>query len=164
MRKMNIGTALAIALFLGACSQPETASEWWQKAQSAIDGHKGKKAVKYLGGLLKEFPDDVLAPRAQFQLAEVYLNNLREPKKAIKEYDRTFTDYSDSEWAPKALFMVGFVSANHTGDLAKAKTAYEQFREKYPDHLLTASVNFELKNLGVPVEEISDLKEFIYEP
>jgi len=54
--------------------------------------------------------------------------------------------------------MVGYVQANILNDIDQARITYKIFLEKFPDHELTPSVQFELDNLGRDINEIPVLK------
>ena len=41
------------------------------------------------------------------------------------------------------------------------KEEYSKFLQEYPNHELKQSVEFELRNLGVPIEKIDELKDIV---
>ena len=49
---------------------------------------------------------------------------------------------------------MGYIYANHIKDLDQARQAYNIFKQKYPQHELTPSVDWELEHLG---KDIGDL-------
>src|SRR3989339_372168 len=67
-------------------------------------------------------------------------------EKAVETFEKLLKLYPDSENAPVALFMIGFTYANELGNKDKARIAYQEFIEKYPNHELKPSVDFELAN------------------
>jgi len=50
--------------------------------------------------------------------------------------------------------MIGYRYANDLNDLEKAKEAYNEFLQKYPEHELAPSVQWELDHLGQDISEI----------
>jgi hypothetical protein len=50
--------------------------------------------------------------------------------------------------------MIGYIYANHLKDFEKARNHYNQFLEKYPQHELTTSVQWEIDHLGKDISEI----------
>ena len=60
--------------------------------------------------------------------------------------------------AKKENNFVGFIYANMAADTSNARAAYTLFLEKYPQHDLCSSVEWELKYLGKDINEIEELK------
>lgn len=75
-------------------------------------------------------------------------------EKALSFYKKLYDNHPDYAKAPQALFLMGFTYENDFNDLDKAKALYEEFLQKYPKHELATSVQFSLKNLGKPAEDI----------
>ena len=67
--------------------------------------------------------------------------------------------YPDNKYAAESQFMIGFVYANSAVDTLKARGAYNTFLERYPDHELVSSVQFELKYLGKDINQIPNLMQ-----
>lgn len=147
-------TLLTILLAIVACTSYESAEEIWKATQSAIAGRDYIKSIKLLTMLVEDFPDDPLAPKAQMKIGEIYMNNTHELEKSLVAYQMAADNYSDNESGVTALFMVGFVNANYLQDMDAARKAYKAFIEKYPNHELVPSVQFELDNLGKSFDEI----------
>ena len=54
--------------------------------------------------------------------------------------------------------MIGYIYANVKNDSANALKEYNVFLEKYPDHELAPSVQFEIQWLGKDINDIPALK------
>ncbi|UCD38262.1 MAG: tetratricopeptide repeat protein [Fidelibacterota bacterium] len=155
---MNRGLYLLILLLFLACGVSQSAEELWQSSEKELNARKYKRAMRSLERLVKTYPDHALAPRAQFQIGDIYMNNMDDIENSLEAYQETATRYPEADEGVKALFMIGFVNANHLEDYDAAQKAYLDFIHRYPNHELIPSVRFELENLGKPVEEIENLK------
>jgi TolA-binding protein len=152
-------TALLISLMiLTACGVKKTPEELWNTSQAAAQEQDYNTSIKALETLVAKYPEDPLAARAQFQIGDIYMNNLAALDDALEAYQRSFELYSDTNEGVKALFMIGYLNANHLNDLDAAREAYQKFLDRYPDHELAPSVKFELENLGKTIEEIESLE------
>jgi len=69
--------------------------------------------------------------------------------------------YPESSQVPFSLFMQGFIYANMLSNFEKARSHYEEFLNKFSNHELAQSVIFELKYLGLEIQEIPELKHLI---
>ena len=79
-----------------------------------------------------------------------------EADQTLKEYLDTYKEDTNN---PNALFLRGFIMANHINNLDSAKAIYEFFLTKYADNELSASVKFELDNLGKSPELLLDISD-----
>jgi outer membrane protein assembly factor BamD (BamD/ComL family) len=73
---------------------------------------------------------------------------------AINNFEKVLEYYPHGTNAPKAMFMIGFIHANNTKNYDEAKKYYTMFIEKYPQHELVNSAEYELKNLGQDVNQL----------
>lgn len=153
--------AVALALSVASCGGRQSAEALWDQAEDHVAARRYERAIRALNTLVKRYPEDALASRAQFRIGDVYLNNARDIPAALEALRETSERYPNTEDGPKALFMVGFVYANHVGDSSSATSAYLKFLEHYPNHELIPSVKFELENMGKPVEDIDVLRDVV---
>lgn len=102
----------------------------------------------------KNYPQATESPEYLFRAGEVYSNELKDIRKAIDAFERNYRNYPNHETAANALFFIGYLYNNSLGDIAKAETFYEEFLEKYPNHKLAPHAEFELKSLGMSMEEV----------
>lgn len=153
--------ALGIIFLLMACGGPKTADELWQHADENIKSRQFTQALKSLNKLIDKYPDNPLVPKAQFQIGDVYLNGTGQLDEAVQAFQVTADMYQDLDYGVKSLFMIGFIQANYLQAHEEARHAYNTFLERYPNHELVASVQFELENLGKEVGEIETLKAVV---
>ena len=157
MQAKKIGPLVAL-IILAACGASHTPEELWQMAENNLEKQDFKHAIKALKTLVAAYPDDALAPQAQFRLGDIYMNNTHDLAKSLKAYQRTAEQYVGTGEGIKALFMIGFVNANYLNQMDAARKAYESFLHQYPDDELAPSVKFELENLGKSIDQIEELK------
>ena len=154
----HIYLGMLVGLLAMSCGGAKTADELWQSAQDNADNRQYALAIKALNRLIDKFPDSPLKPRAQFQIADLYLNGTGEMERAVEAFAVTAEQFPDMEFGLKSLFMMGFVQSNYLQDYENARVSYEKFLERYPNDELIASVKFELENLGKEVDEIEALR------
>ena len=117
-----------------------------------------KISINHLEYLVENFSENVLAPKAQYMIGDIYMNDLRDFKIAIQEYRKVTDIYSGSSQEPHAQFMIGYIFANVLNDFESAKIEYDNFINQFPQHELVPSVKFELEHLGKNINEIPALK------
>ncbi|MDP7196843.1 MAG: tetratricopeptide repeat protein, partial [SAR202 cluster bacterium] len=85
--------------------------------------------------------------QAQYQLADIYLNDVNNNTFSIKEFESLIDKYPNSEFAKRSIFMLGYINSNYTESYDDAIMYYNMFLENYPDDDLALSVNYELNLL-----------------
>lgn len=104
-----------------------------------------------------ENPEDENAADYLFKAGEMSAS-MNKGKEAVAFFERVYTDYPEYEKVAYALFMKGFVLENNVQDIDAARKVYEEFIAKYPDHPMSESARFSIRNLGKSPEEL--IKEF----
>src|SRR3972149_5230349 len=160
MRTQITITFILLVLLLG-CSSNKSPDELLDEGEKLSNENKIPEAVSVYENLLKEYPEDELAPEATTRLAAIYQNkllkNISEKEslnKSVELFESIFEKYSDSKQAPMGLFMAGFIQANELHDYNAATETYNLFLEVYPEHELAASAKEELDNMGLTPEEL----------
>lgn len=102
----------------------------------------------------ESYPEAPETPEFMFRAGELYSNELADMPKALSLFEKIYTQYPDHETAPNALFFTGYLYHNTLGDLVKAEKTYKEFIEKYPNHKMTEHAKFELRTLGMPINEV----------
>lgn len=128
------------------------------KAESLRKKKKLKESVNHLMYLIDNYPKDKLAPKGQYMLGDLYMNDFRDFEVAIQEYRKVINNHEGSLQEPHAQFMIGYIYANVLNDVNNAKIEYEKFVKDFKDHELAPSVKFELEYLGKGIDEIPILK------
>ena len=99
-----------------------------------------------------------VAPRAQYRIGDIYMNDFRDFSRAIKEYRKVIKNYRGSTQEPHALFMIGWIYSNIKNDYKNAEIEYKSFLNQFPDNELAPTVEFELDYLRKTIDEIPALK------
>ena len=159
--KTKYGYLLLITfLLLSACSEkiPNTSLELFNLAEKHRQAKETELAIKDLNLLVEHFNTDLMASKSQNVIGDIYMNDLRDFNKAIEAYRIVITNFENAAEEPHAMFMIGYIYSNILSQYEDAQREYESFLEKYPDHELTPSVNFEMKWMGKDINEIDELK------
>ena len=128
------------------------------KGESLRKQKKLKESVDHLMYLTNYYSNSEIAPKGQYMLGDVYMNDFRDFTTAIQEYRKVIENYNGSSQEPHALFMIGYIYANVINDTKSAKLEYEEFIKRFSSHELAPSVRFELEYLGKGIDEIPALK------
>jgi outer membrane protein assembly factor BamD (BamD/ComL family) len=148
-------------LLLTSCADNRTVDEIFSDVKKMVNEKEYEKAVDELKLIPERFTEDSLAVESIYKTAEIYMQNIHDFEKAAQNYSKIANNYPSSEYSPKSRFMAGFLFANKVNNLEKAKEEYGKFLQEYPNHELKQSVKFELRNLGVPIEKIDELKDIV---
>jgi len=153
---------------LAGCSKP-TAQEYMDRGQqaekaarAAADTLLDRSAIAAAYApvldnyrkLVETYPHDPLAADAQFLIATVEQNHLRNPEAAVASYKKFAAMFPDAPKAPLAMFLVAYVYNNEIGNIDSARTWYTRFLAQYPTHDMATSAQFELQNLGKSPDEV----------
>ncbi len=161
-----------MALILISCSSQDTggsasggknnAAGLWEAAAQYRENEDIDRTVTTLMQITRDFGTSAEAVKAQFQIAEVFLNDVRDYELAIVHFRKVIQQYGDDEMAVKALFMIGYIQANYLQAYTDAVNNYHTFLQKYPDHELVPSVEYELESLSdiqAEIDSLNDLAE-----
>jgi len=103
-------------------------------------------AARAFARFLKKYPNDPLAPNAQYWLGEanyVSQNNAE----ALAAFELVISRYPDSTKAPGALFKIGRLQ-QAGGNGAAARASFERVLKDYPDSPAAGLARQRLKQLG----------------
>ncbi|MFO7841347.1 MAG: outer membrane protein assembly factor BamD [Fidelibacterota bacterium] len=156
--KRMLGILLLTVLLIFSCSDNRTAEQMFEDATELYEEQKYERAIRTFDKLSGSYPDDPLAVRSNYRMAEIYGGDLQDFESSIERYLYIAEKYPSHRDAPKARFMAGYTLANVVKDYERAKTQYNTFIRDYPDHDLAESVKFELRNLGKELEQIEELE------
>ena len=115
-------------------------------------------SVDALNYVVNNYADLDIAPKSQYLIGDVFMNDLKDHNEAITRYKNVVTNFPGAREEPNAQFMVGYIYANVINDSANALKEYNVFLEKYPDHELVDDVQFEIQWLGKDINDIPALK------
>lgn len=156
--KKQLFTLLLATVLIFSCSDNRTAEDMFQDGNELYKEQKVTRALKTYDKLTNMYPDDDLAVKALYRMAEIYAGDLQEFETCVDNYTYIADEYPSHPDAPKARFMAGYTLANIMGEYDRAKAEYQKFIRDYPKHSLAESVQFELRNLGKELDEIEELK------
>ena len=128
------------------CNSPSS-KELWDDAALLRTESKLNESINNLETIIVKYPKHELAAKAQFQKAEIYLNDVKDYDFAIKEFQQIIILFPNESIVPKAAFMVGYIYANYLDAYSHALRCYRKFLIDYPNHELIPSVEYEINGL-----------------
>ena len=159
---MKNNILLSICLYFVACggSSDKNAAELWDNGKTYRTEDKLKESIISYKTILDKYPSDNFAPKAQFQIADKYLNDVKDFNFAIEEFQKVVAQYPDHEVAKKSLFMIAYIYNNYLDAYSDAIATYNLFREQYPKDELIPSVDYELdglKNIQSTIDSLNSI-------
>ena len=133
----------------------------WDDAIIMRDENRMKECMINLESIIIKYPKHDLAAKAQFQKAEIYLNDIKDFDIAIKEFERVIDQFPNYDVAKNSLFMIAYIYNNYLSSYTDAIDKYKLFKDKYPDDELIPSVEYELKDLFKINDEIDSLNSIL---
>ena len=134
------------------------AMKLYSRSETLRNEKEFNASVEALNYIVKNYADLEIAPKAQYLIGDIFMNDLKDFNEAITSYKDVVTNFTGSREEPHAQFMIGYIYANVKNDSSNALKEYNVFLEKYPDHELAPSVQFEIQWLGKDINDIPALK------
>ena len=134
------------------------AMKLYSRSETLRNEKEYNASVDALNYVVNNYADLDIAPKSQYLIGDVFMNDLKDHNEAITRYKNVVTNFPGAREEPNAQFMVGYIYANVKNDSANALIEYNVFLEKYPDHELPHSVQFEIQWLGKDINDIPALK------
>jgi tol-pal system protein YbgF len=103
-------------------------------------------AAKAFALFLKKYPNDPLAPNAQYWLGEANYVSQKNVE-AQEAFERVVSQYPDSTKAPGALFKIGRLQ-QAAGKTNAARASFEKVLKNYPNSPAAGLARQRLKQLG----------------
>ena len=72
-----------------------------------------KESITRFKSIISKYPEHELAAQAQFQIADIYLNDVKDFEFAIEEFQKVVSIYPNHELAKKSLIMIAYVYNNY---------------------------------------------------
>ena len=106
---------LLIGLYFVSCGggSNRTVTELWDDGKKYRAEDKLKESIVTYKTLIDKYPSDNFAAKAQFQIADIYLNDVKDFDFAIEEFKKVVDQYPDHEFSKKSLFMIAYVYNNY---------------------------------------------------
>ena len=157
MKKILFVTVLLI-LFSCFNGNPEAL---WNKAINMRAENNLKESIILYNEIINNYPNHDLSVKSQFQIAEIYLNDIKDYDIAIHEFNTLITKYPDKTEAMNSLFMIAYIYNNYLNAYSDAIEFYNLFLNKYPNAELVPSVIYELEGLEKYQNQIDSLNNII---
>jgi len=140
---------LLIGLIALSCNgnSNKSANQLWNDGQQFRSEEKLMESITSFKSIIKNYPLDDLAAKAQFQIADIYLNDTKDFEFAVEEFEKVVEEYPQHEVSKKSLFMIAYIYNNYLEAYSDAIINYNLFKEKYPGDELIPSVEYELDGL-----------------
>ena len=152
-----------IIMYVTSCGSISNkgASELWNDGQKYRTKDKIKDSITSYQTIITQYPSDNFAPRAQFQIADIYLNDVKDYEFAVQEFKKVVDAYPGHEFSKKSLFMIGYIYNNYLHAYSDAIITYQLFSENYPNDELMPSVEYELEGLKGIQSTIDSLNSIV---
>ena len=159
---MNKKILILFSLLIIGCSK--NPPELMQIAQSNLDQNEEDRAIKNLDLLISKFPEDSLAPLAQYKLVNIYKNWKHNPEMVYNALKKTVDNYPltlQSKQASKELNSFQEWIINKAETLRKRKLTMESINnllylvKKYPNHELASKGQYIIGDIYM-----NDLRDF----
>jgi len=154
---------LLIGLYFVSCggNSNKNAAELWNDGQKYRTEDKLKESIVSYRTIINKYPSDNFAAQAQFQIADIYLNDVKDFDFAVEEFQKVVDQYPNNELSKKSLFMIAYIYNNYLNAYSDAIAAYNLFRNKYPNDELIPSVKYELDGLQDIQSTIDSLNSIV---
>ena len=135
----------------------------WDQAKIMRSDNNMKECIYNLEVIINKYPDHDLAPRAQFQKAEIYLNDIKDFEFAIQEFEKVIVQFPKHDTAKNSLFMIAYIYNNYLNSYTDAINNYNRFMDMYPEDELIPSVEYELEGLNKMDAIIDSLNSQVFQ-
>ena len=154
---------LLIGLYFVSCGENlnKNAAKLWDDGQKYRTEDKLKESIVSYRTIINKYPSDHFAVQAQFQIADIYLNDVKDFDFAVEEFKKVVDQYPNNNLAKKSLFMIAYIYNNYLNAYSDAITAYNLFRKQYPNDELIPSVEYELDGLKDIQSTIDSLNSIV---
>ena len=135
----------------------------WDNATDMLHQKKLRESITLFNEIISKFPNNEYSVKSQFQIAEIYLNDIKEYDVAIEEFNKVINNYPTTAESKNSLFMIAYISNNYLNAYSDAIEKYNLFLLKYPNDDLIPSVEYELNGLKKYQNQIDSLNNIMKE-
>ena len=160
---MKIIKLIIFGLYISSCSvnSEKSAIQLWNIGQNYRIEDNLKGSISTFKKIIKKYPAHDMAAKAQFQIADIYLNDVKDFEYAVEEFKKVVKEYPTHEFSKKSLFMIAYIYNNYLEAYSDAIINYNLFAKKYPDDDLIPSVQYELNGLRDIQSTIDSLNSIV---
>jgi len=160
--------SLVFLILLTGCTQ--TPKELLESSEANLKSNKADLAIKDLNKLVKNYPNDSLASKAQYKLVSVYLNWKNDPAKGYLELKNTVKNHPDTRQgieAKRDIEQFPEYILNKTESLRKKKQQKDALNhlmfmlDTYPNLELSSKAQYMLGDIYM--NDFRDFKTAIQE-
>lgn len=153
MRIKFIFIILFPIIFL-SCNQKVNYSKIFELAQTERAKGDFMNCIMNLSEIIKNSTDINLKQKAQFNIADIYMNDIKNYSFALDEFNNVLKYDINNNIHKKSLFMYSYICSNYLDMYTNAYNSYNLFLDKYPDDELVPSVLYEIEQLQ-PMIDVS---------
>ena len=118
-------------LFFGCSNKTvESSDKLWTSAVGFRTNDDLRSSITNFKSIIKNYPKSELSIKAQFQIADIYLNDVKDYPFAIDEFEILIKTYPETPLAKKSAFMVAYIYSNYLDAYSEAIDRYEFFMER----------------------------------
>jgi len=147
-------------LIVFSCNSNFNLEEKFNEALNFRKETKLKESITLLKQIIDSGKSQDFSAKAQYQLADIYLNDVNNYTFAVQEFEKLRSVYPHSDFTKKSIFMLGYINSNFIDSYNDAIHYYNMFLEKYPEDELVNSVRYELDlldSLGI-IDDLETLR------
>jgi TolA-binding protein len=119
----------------------------YENATNDFNTGKADLALADYAEFLRDYPDDPLAPEAQFFIGVIHLGQLKYDL-AVSDFDAVLERYPEGKRTPDAYFMKG-KALKAAGHRDEAATVWRALRKKYPRSDMADQAAEQLRAMGL---------------
>ena len=143
-----LSTLFTILLIGCSGTNIESVDKLWDSAIEFREKEDLRSSITTFKSIIQNYPNSEFSSKAQFQIADIYLNDVKDYPFAITEFETLISNHPEGALAKKSAFMIPYVYSNYLEEYSMAMGKYKLFLEKYPNDELVPSVEFELEGLS----------------
>ena len=136
-----------LSIFSLSCNQNVNYSNIFELAENHRSNAEFMLCIKNLNQIINECKDNNLRQRAQFLIADIYMNDVKNYPYALDEFRKVLSLKIDNNLNKKSLFMYSYICSNYLDMYTDAYDSYKVFLELYPNDELVPSVLYEIDQL-----------------
>ncbi len=123
----------SVLLLVTGCKK--TPEDIYKKAMELYQAEKYQKAVKLFESILTKYPEHSLTRKARYQLGNIYLYRLSQPREALKYLQELYAESPQGKYSMNALELIGYIYDKSLNDCLKGVEAYRKLIHDYSSEI-----------------------------